>query len=257
MDVEDDPDNYPDGDVSEVAAKRFHEDYLRLLGDDVQYVRLENMHYRDSRCDSLIEMTAAALNSDVVAMMLLAVQRGNLELSVKTALNRVYLHTGFKVDGFKVERVVRECLAPFPYIWFLREERLESLEFEELDVQMESSEEMSELSLGSLFEELLRSLKSLNHFTAHIMSLPIIQNLVHNGAGHHHLLLAAILILKHATVLRLSNSSESSLTCAERDFQEAHIDLKIQQCLKAISDSELSAQDFLVFIMATDIVPSQ
>jgi hypothetical protein len=43
---------------------------------------------KDSRCDSLVEKTAAALNEDTVALMLLAVQRGNLELSVKTALRR-------------------------------------------------------------------------------------------------------------------------------------------------------------------------
>ena len=46
------------------------------------------MHLNDSRCNGLIEETAAALNEDVVALMLLAVQRGNLELSVKTALSR-------------------------------------------------------------------------------------------------------------------------------------------------------------------------
>jgi hypothetical protein len=33
-------------------------------------------------------MTAAALDEETVALMLLAVQRGNLELSVKTALRR-------------------------------------------------------------------------------------------------------------------------------------------------------------------------
>ena len=42
----------------------------------------------ESRCDDLIEQTAEALNEDVVALMLLAVQRGNLELSIKTALSR-------------------------------------------------------------------------------------------------------------------------------------------------------------------------
>ena len=40
------------------------------------------------RCDELIEKTAAALNDDIVALMLLAVERGNVELSVKLALNR-------------------------------------------------------------------------------------------------------------------------------------------------------------------------
>ena len=42
----------------------------------------------ESRCDELIEKTAEALNEKVVASMLLAVQKGNLELSVKTALSR-------------------------------------------------------------------------------------------------------------------------------------------------------------------------
>ena len=46
------------------------------------------MHREDGRCDKLIENTAMALNKDVVALMLLAVQRDNLELSVKIALNR-------------------------------------------------------------------------------------------------------------------------------------------------------------------------
>ena len=41
-----------------------------------------------SRCDDLIEKTAAALNDDIVALMLLAVQRDNLQLSVIVALNR-------------------------------------------------------------------------------------------------------------------------------------------------------------------------
>ena len=46
------------------------------------------MHQQNRRCDNIVEKTAAALNEDIVALMLLAVQRDNLELSVKTALNR-------------------------------------------------------------------------------------------------------------------------------------------------------------------------
>jgi hypothetical protein len=90
--------------VSEVVEEQFQEHYLRPLGDDVRYVRLESrfgvicqgsvltffqeMHMKDSCCDDLLETTAAALNEDAVALMLLAVQNDNLELSVKTALNR-------------------------------------------------------------------------------------------------------------------------------------------------------------------------
>ncbi|KAI9457348.1 hypothetical protein BJY52DRAFT_1096234, partial [Lactarius psammicola] len=84
----------PDDNISNVAEKQFQEHYLHPLGGDVRFVRLESgsrvkcqeMHKQNMRCDELIEKTAAALNEDIVALMLLAVQRDNLELSVKTAL---------------------------------------------------------------------------------------------------------------------------------------------------------------------------
>ena len=46
------------------------------------------MHKKDTRCDELIEKTAEALNDDLVAVMLVAIQKDNLELSVTSALNR-------------------------------------------------------------------------------------------------------------------------------------------------------------------------
>ena len=38
-----------------------------------------------SHCGNLVDKTAAALNDEVVLLMLLAVQKGNVELSVKLA----------------------------------------------------------------------------------------------------------------------------------------------------------------------------
>ena len=46
------------------------------------------MHKQNMHCDDLIEKTAAVLNEDIIGSMLLALQRGNLKLSVKRALNR-------------------------------------------------------------------------------------------------------------------------------------------------------------------------
>jgi hypothetical protein len=43
------------------------------------------MHMSGSHCGDLIEKTAAALNDEVVMLMLLVVQRDNVELSVKFA----------------------------------------------------------------------------------------------------------------------------------------------------------------------------
>ena len=41
-----------------------------------------------SHCGNLVEKTATALNEETVMLMLLAVQRGNVELSVKLAWRR-------------------------------------------------------------------------------------------------------------------------------------------------------------------------
>jgi hypothetical protein len=38
-----------------------------------------------SQCGNLVEKTAAALNEETVMLMLLAVQKGNVDLSVKIA----------------------------------------------------------------------------------------------------------------------------------------------------------------------------
>ena len=46
------------------------------------------MHINGSHCGDLVEKTAAALNGEAVMLMLLAVQRGNVELSVKVAWRR-------------------------------------------------------------------------------------------------------------------------------------------------------------------------
>ena len=46
------------------------------------------MHRHINHCELLIEKTAISLDDDIVALMLLAVQRGNLELSVRLALKR-------------------------------------------------------------------------------------------------------------------------------------------------------------------------
>src|ERR1700761_7592189 len=108
MHLVDYPDEHPpDSKVSEVVEEQFREHYLRPLGNEVRFVRLESgfgvtcrgykltpqcclteMHRQNGHCDDLIQKTAAALDDDAVALMLLAVQNGNLELSVKVALDR-------------------------------------------------------------------------------------------------------------------------------------------------------------------------
>ena len=61
-----------------------------------------------------------------------------------------------------------------------------------------------------------------------------------------------ILILKHATILRLSKSPEDALTLAEQDYQKAKINSKIQEHVKAFT-LEDSVEQFADFIMDINI----
>ena len=49
-------------------------------------IRPADMQKNGHRCDDLVEMTANALIGDAVALMLAAVQRDDLELSIKQAI---------------------------------------------------------------------------------------------------------------------------------------------------------------------------
>ena len=64
---------------------------------------------------------------------------------------------------------------------------------------------------------------------------------------------AVIFIIKHATFLHLSNlSKKAALTQAEKDYQAANIDMKIQEFLTP-SSQKLSLEKLTQFIMANDI----
>jgi len=50
---------------------------------------LQKIHKTESNCHSLLKETIVALNNNVVGLMLLAVQRGNLELCIRTAVEGI------------------------------------------------------------------------------------------------------------------------------------------------------------------------
>ncbi|KAN0129103.1 hypothetical protein V8E53_013099 [Lactarius tabidus] len=220
MDVSDDPDKYPVGTVAQIAEKRFQDYYLRPLGDDVKYVQLEKMHMRDSRCDNLVEKTAEALNEDAVALMLLAVQKGNLELSVKMALSRCSVR---RLVEFNIKDVIRECLIPFPYIWAM----LHILHCKLFINNTCQNYQQPPFNHWYFF-----------HFIMFTLYLTVMK--------------AVILILKHATLLCLSNKPEAALTRVGLNYQEANIDLKIQEHLKAVPPEDFVEQ-FAGFINVTEI----
>ena len=62
---------------------------------------------------------------------------------------------------------------------------------------------------------------------------------------------AVLIILKHATFLRVSMPPDKALAQAELDYQQANVDSDIQEHLTAFS-TEISVERFASFILATN-----
>jgi len=105
-----------------MAAKEiFEEQFLGPLGEGVPWVWLRGgfrintqatyllsltaMNKQEACSDTLIEATAAALNEDALTLMLVAVQKKNLGLSVNFALKRPVLQ--FKRTEWKSHQVIQ------------------------------------------------------------------------------------------------------------------------------------------------------
>ena len=109
--------------------------FWKTLGlSDTDIILCAGMHEAGKRCTELIEKTANALNDNVVRVMLLAVQRGNLELSINVAVTKsVYFYrlvffkkphfyfracTMFRGGEEERGKIISECVGAFPYMWF-------------------------------------------------------------------------------------------------------------------------------------------
>ena len=97
-----------------------------------------------------------------------------------------------------------------------------------------------------------------NIYLSSLLSLVLICSLVfHSNIFRAYLTVvtAVILILKHATSLCLSSilSSLSALTQVGKNYEEANIDLNIQQHLDASSSQEHSIELHVGFIMAAHL----
>jgi len=66
----------------------FNEQYLARLKGTPLYIRLEKTHKAGAECNALIELTSDALSGSAASLMLLAVQRSNLELSINQAVRK-------------------------------------------------------------------------------------------------------------------------------------------------------------------------
>ena len=138
--------------------KIFRQQYLAKLGGPPPYVCLESkdfvygiapstyyahfhasgMHKNGQRCTDLLEKTANSLSGSVVATILLAVQRDNLELNITQAVkwyDLVYsgtkmksrfsnfssrVHSASQRGDLETKKVIELCILAFPSIWVSR-----------------------------------------------------------------------------------------------------------------------------------------
>ncbi|KAF7344044.1 hypothetical protein MVEN_01693900 [Mycena venus] len=101
--------------TSRETERIFEKEFLGKFDEKPRFVRLEGMEQPGKRCDNLIETTMSALNDGVVTLMLLAVQRENLQLSVRTGARWAFKRHNVGDPG----RPVKECLRAFPLLWFV------------------------------------------------------------------------------------------------------------------------------------------
>jgi len=104
----------PGTNVDDQVESIFNQHYLASLRRHPPFIRLEKMHKPGQLCLGLIEMTSKALSSGV-ALILLSIQKGNLELNIKHAVE--WTHEAIEQGRRSTEAVIRTCLDAFPSIW--------------------------------------------------------------------------------------------------------------------------------------------
>jgi len=203
-----DPETELDTEVESV----FNQYYLVRLSGPPPFVCLERMHKPDQRCTDLIEMTANTLSGGVVALMLMAVQRDNLELSIKLAIKGTYRLLG--KGPTSTEIIIKICIMAFPSIWLLYmsssnvgnedplEELLQTLEkFFNQQSEFELQRFLGDFTLGQ-FESVFHKLSS-------FYSNP---DLFISSDESIHTMIATVLIMEYASILF---TSPSRPTCEE------------------------------------------
>lgn len=254
MHLEDHPNENTDSNSADVGDKRFEEDYRRPLGEGARFVRLEKMHKTDGRCDKLIEETAGALNDDVVTLMLLAVQRSNVELSVKLAVTRVHPHFGGDADDFR--ELVKTCLTVFPYLWLYCDDDDNFFDLDDLDLLLfdfddDDDDDLDDDRIKQIMSMSIMKKVSISRYSIFMNKFFTARN------TRHHLVIALISIMKQATTLRPSGlSSQSALAQAELGYQKSNIhsqtalyfpeapqQYSVQQYVDFIMDAQLCSTD--------------
>jgi len=108
--------DHPETHIDAEVKRGFEQGYLANLSGPPPFICLERMHKDGQQCTDLIKLTANSLSGGVVALMLIAVQKDNLELSITSAIS-------WTKDRFQelesTEVVLKRCIVAFPWMWLI------------------------------------------------------------------------------------------------------------------------------------------
>jgi len=175
------------------TERSFEERYLQNLGGNLHFVRLERMDEAGKHCTELLEMTERALDDGVVAVMLLAVQTGNLELSINAGVRRAC--TQVRAGEQDKQKIIAQCMGVFPYLWSYN-----------LDLPLHPPHPPDDLVVNHHLDHLHHPQTFLGLLLSFVEKAKF--SLEYNDL--HHVILAVILVLEHATLLHLSGTNYNS-----------------------------------------------
>jgi len=248
MKLEDHGRDIDDPEILNAEMERiFNEVFLANLKESPPIVRLERLHKLGEWCTDLIKTTADALSGSVVALMLLTVQKNNLELNVNQAVK--WAHSAFQRGNGSTERVIKICILAFPSIWYLGDD-VSAPRSPEQEV-LPDMEDLS-LSLFSLSSSSSSSRERANALFSKLRSFLADPPLSISGDGQtHHKLIVTILILEHACLFYASQSKPTRDEALARAYSQYCASGAHKQMIEQFSalPKEYSSIQFTEFIL--------
>jgi len=170
-------------------------------------------------------MTAHSLSSNVATLMLLAVQKDNLELNINYAVQ--WVRSAFERGSGSIETVIKLCEMAFPPIWFylLESRRLSSREEKE-DIELRRDRFKTggvDLNLGDEGDErpaerLMKADKEFQIVFYKLSSFFANPPLSTTCDDTHHVLIAVTIILDYACLIYASQLNPTREDALERAY---------------------------------------
>jgi len=194
-----DENRHPETLVDAEVKRVFEQQYLAGLSGPPPFLRMEKMQKDGQQCTDLITLTANLLSGRVVTLMLVAVQKDNLEMSINHAIK--WAQDQLEGQGTRsTEAVIKQCLAAFPWMWYFVLHEFEEFleEAQEVEVQ--------EKQLNKIFTKL-------QYF---VSKWPGRLSISHQHV--HHSMIVTIIILEYACRLRASSPDSTPAKALDKAY---------------------------------------